>query len=112
MILLVQVSDSDGEMLKQIDGPVVPEWGGVGDPDAGYYAGLPGTAYAKILMEVWTQVTPTGAYWNPTRVVSDNRIPAMESDTTRYVFEASEVQRPRIYRLSVKLCSFAAPLLS
>jgi len=37
----------------------------------GYYAGLPGTAYAKILQEIRTEVTPTGAYWNPTRVLSD-----------------------------------------
>lgn len=74
--------------MIQIDGPVIPEWGGVGDPEAGYYAGLPGTVYAKVLQELWTEVTPTGAYWNPTRLVSDNRIPAMGSDTTRYVFES------------------------
>jgi hypothetical protein len=88
MILLVQVKDLDGKLLEQIEGPVVPEWGGVGDPDEGYFAGLPGTAYAKILQELWTEVSPTGAYWNPTRLVSDNRIPAMGCDTTRYVFKA------------------------
>jgi len=88
MILLLQVTDGRGESLIQIDGPVIPEWGGVGDPEAGYYAGLPGTVYAKVLQELWTEVTPTGAYWNPTRLVSDNRIPAMGSDTTRYVFES------------------------
>ena len=43
---------------------------------------------AKILMELWTEVTPTGAYWNPTRVVSDNRIPAFGSDTSVYTFAA------------------------
>jgi hypothetical protein len=89
MILLVQVKDADGNLLKQIDGPVVPEWGGVGNLVEGYYAGLPGTAYAKVLMEVWTEVAPTGAYWNPTRVVSDNRIPALGSDLTGYTFETS-----------------------
>ena len=39
---------------------------------------------------MWTEVTPTGAYWNPTRIISDNRIPAMESDTTSYAFQTSE----------------------
>jgi hypothetical protein len=63
----------------------------VGDPDRGYVAGLPGTAYAKILKELWTGVSPTGAYWNHTRIVSDNRIAAMESDETTYVFEPPTV---------------------
>ena len=45
-------------------------------------------ADAKVLEELWTGVTPTGAYWNPTRVVSDNRIPALANDTTAYTFAA------------------------
>lgn len=88
MILLVQATGADGKPLAQLDGPTVPEWGGVGDPERGYYAGLPGKAYAKVLEEVWTGVSPTGAYWNQTRVLSDNRIPARGSDTTTYVFTA------------------------
>ncbi len=88
MILLVEATGPDGESLGQADGPTVPDWGGVGDPAAGYFAGLPGTAYAKVLEELWTEVAPTGAYWNPTRVVSDNRIPAMQSDTTSYRFDS------------------------
>lgn len=39
-------------------------------------------------MELWTEIAPTGAYWNPTRIVSDNRIPAMGSDTSTFVFAA------------------------
>lgn len=88
MILLVQAKGSDDETLELLDGPVIPEWGGVGNPDAGYYAGLPGKIYAKTLMELWTEVSPTGAYWNPTRVVSDNRLAAFSSDISQYVFEA------------------------
>ncbi len=88
MILLVQATGPDREPLAQMDGPTVPEWGGVGDPAQGYYAGLPGKGYAKILMELWTEISPSGAYWNPTRVVSDNRIPAMGSDTSTYTFAA------------------------
>ncbi len=94
MILLVGATDGQGQALPLQDGPTVPEWGGVSKDevgrmkDDGYYAGLPGQGYAKILMELWTEISPTGAYWNPTRVVSDNRIPAFGSDTSSFVFAA------------------------
>jgi hypothetical protein len=89
LILIVQTFDEEGNSLTQLDGPTVPEWGGVGDPGEGYYAGLPGTGYAKILAELWTEVSPTGAYWNQTRVSSDTRIPAMETSSTSYIFAAA-----------------------
>lgn len=108
MILLVDVADSQGNPLPQVAGPTIPVWGGVPDPQAvttleGYYAGRPGTAYAKILQEMWTEVTPTGAYWNPTRILSDNRIPALESDTTEYTFEASSVSATSEVYVTVRL---------
>ncbi|MEW6716377.1 MAG: carboxypeptidase-like regulatory domain-containing protein [Chloroflexota bacterium] len=93
MILLVSATDGLGQALPLIDGPTVSDYGGVGDPAEGYYAGLPGKIYAKTLMELWTEVTPTGAYWNPTRIVSDNRLAAFESDTSMYVFQTSEVSK-------------------
>ena len=55
MILIVQAQGSDGTVLQQVAGPTIPEYGGVGDPDEGYYAGLPGVVYAKILMELWVR---------------------------------------------------------
>ena len=88
LILLVEAADAAGNPLVQLSGSAVPEWGGVGDPSQGYYAGLPGTAYARILEEVWTRVSPTGAYWNPTRVLSDNRIAAFATDLSSYAFGA------------------------
>lgn len=89
LLLLIDARDAQGQPLQQLAGPTVPAWGGAGDPAQGYYAGLPGQGYAKILKEKWTQVTPTGAYWNPTILVSDNRIPAMGSDSTAYTFAGS-----------------------
>ena len=89
LILLVDATDGAGSPLAQLDGPTVPEWGGVGgDPSQGYYAGLPGTAYARILEEAWTRVSPTGAYWNPTRVLSDNRIAAFATELSSHTFAA------------------------
>jgi hypothetical protein len=88
MILVVEAKDGQGQDLSLQDGPVLPEWCGVGDPARGYYAGLPGVAFAKILEELWTEVSPSGAYWNPTRVVSDNRLAVYETHTSRFIFSA------------------------
>jgi len=87
LILLVEASDSTGRSLPLVQGETVPEWGGVGDPGQGYYAGLPGKAYARVLAELWTEISPTGAYWNPTRLVSDNRLAPFASDASEYVFD-------------------------
>jgi hypothetical protein len=90
LILLVQAVNEQGQPLPLLEGPVVPDWGGTGDPAQGYYAGLPGKGYAKVLEELWTGVQPTGAYWNPTRIVSDNRIAALSTDSSRYRFAAPD----------------------
>ena len=66
----------------------MPEWGGIGDPSEGYCAGLPGKAFAKVLEETWTEITPSAAYWNPTRVLSDNRLAAFATDRSNYTFAA------------------------
>jgi hypothetical protein len=87
LILVVRATDGRGRPLTQAGGPTVPSWCGVGDPEDGCYAGLPGKAFAKVLEELWTGVSPTGAYWNPTRVVSDNRIPALATDSSTYRFD-------------------------
>jgi mono/diheme cytochrome c family protein len=90
LILLVQATDGQGRVLPQLDGPTVPEWGGVGDPSERYYAGLPGKGFAKVLEELWTGVSPSGAYWNPNRILSDNRLAAFTTDSSTYTFAASD----------------------
>lgn len=94
MILLLTVTDSDGQPLTQLAGPIIPDWGGIGDPVNGYYAGLPGVLYAKILSDFYTGETPTFAYWRQTRLVSDNRIPALETDESHYTFELPDDAGP------------------
>jgi len=93
LILLVRATDENGDPLIQENGPIIPEWGGIGDPEDGYYAGLPGKTYAKILQETWTEIMPSGAYWNPTQIVSDNRLAAFESDTSSYIFTANTSEK-------------------
>jgi hypothetical protein len=96
LILLVEAKNEAGEALPLLEGGTAPEWCGVGDPLKGYYAGLPGKAFAKILVELWTGIFPTGAYWNHTRVVSDNRLAAFATDTSRYLFAAPQQGNVRI----------------
>ena len=86
LLLLVDARSSLGQPLTLLKGSTIPEWGGVGDPAQGYYAGLPGMAYAKILEETWTGISPSGAYWNPTRLLSDNRIKAFSHAVSNYTF--------------------------
>jgi hypothetical protein len=86
LLLVVEATDGAGTALEQVGGPRLPAWAGVGDAARGYLAGLPGQAYAKILEELWTGISPTGAYWNNVRLVSDNRLAALASDTTSYAF--------------------------
>lgn len=87
LILLVEARDATGQLLAFTEGAIIPEWGGVGDPAAGYYGGLPGVLYAKILADFYTGELPTTAYWRQTRLVSDNRIAALASDVSNYTFE-------------------------
>ena len=41
-----------------------------------------------MLEELWTEISPSGAYWNQTRILSDNRLPAYGRDLSRYLFSA------------------------
>jgi len=88
MILLITPTDFSGQALTLYEGPVLPDWCGVGDPAEGDFAGLPGKAYARVLQELWTEISPTGAYWNPTRELSDTRLAAMGVDRSVFRFEA------------------------
>ncbi len=87
MILLVRAQGSTGNPAPLLEGPRLPDWVGQGDPAEGCFAGLPGKVYAKVLEELWTGVSPTGAYWNPTLIVSDSRLPAFATDRGRFTFE-------------------------
>jgi nitrate/TMAO reductase-like tetraheme cytochrome c subunit len=93
LILVVLATTTEGRPLSLLAGPTIPAWAGIGDPAKGNYAKLPGKAFAKVLEELWTEVSPTAAYWNQTRLVSDNRLAALATDASHYVFAAPEKAR-------------------
>ena len=86
-ILLVVSAKAGNRDLIPYNGPVIPAWGGAGTAPEDY-AGRPGRGYAKILEELWTEVAPTAAYWNPTVLRADTRIAALAQDVSEYDFLA------------------------
>jgi len=83
VFLIVKAIDKDGNPLQLEEGPSLPDW-------AGDLKGLPGVYFAKILEQMWTNVSPTAAYWTPTKIVEDTRLPAGETMATRYIFSATD----------------------
>jgi hypothetical protein len=79
MILTLAAIDDEGNALAQLSGPSVPDWGGP-------QAGLPGRAFAKVLRDVESGDAPVMTYWKQALIVSDNRIPALESDASTVTF--------------------------
>jgi hypothetical protein len=87
MILTVGAEDGQGRVLPLQDGSTVPAWGGA-------QAGLPGKAFAKVLRDVQTGEQPVVSYWKQALIASDNRIPALEGDTSTYAFRTGEAGAP------------------
>ena len=84
MILLVTAEDEGGNPLEFIDGSIVPDWGGNGE-DERDYGGLPGKGYARITADI--NGTFNVPVWRATRIASDNRIKAKETDESLYRFK-------------------------
>ncbi len=84
VLLIVQAKDANGRPLRLQTGPTLPNW-------AGDYAGQPGRYYAKILRDLATGETPTGAYWREIALVADTRIVALATDVSDYVFDVPTI---------------------
>jgi glucose/arabinose dehydrogenase/PKD repeat protein len=84
MILLVEAkSQNTGAPLNYIGMQAVHALGGEGNPQQGYYAGLPGKLYAKSHSDGRND----GVFYTEATTISwDNRIPALQSDETTYDF--------------------------
>jgi mono/diheme cytochrome c family protein len=87
ILLVISATDAAGRLLPLVSGPRIPDWGGEGSRPTDY-AGRPGRGYAKILEELWTEITPTAAYWNPTVLREDTRLAALATDLSEYEFRA------------------------
>jgi hypothetical protein len=79
IFLVVTATDEQDQPLELREGTTLPDW-------AGDLEGKPGAYFAKILQEIWTEIQPSGAYWNPTRIVEDTRLPALATHISSYEF--------------------------
>lgn len=102
MILLVEAYDpATGAPLAYLGDQVVHDLGGVGDPAQGYYAGLAGKFYAKVNRDA--QGNGPTFFTDAAAITFDNRIPALETDSTSYAFAlpgsgSYEIRTRLIYR--------------
>jgi hypothetical protein len=105
-ILLVTATDASGASLSFVptDSSTVPEYGGVGDPSRGDWAGLPGKGFAKL----FTDGTNEGVFFTEaTAIASDTRIPAGATDWSDYGFTLPDGFSP--VRIEAKLVYRRAP---
>jgi len=100
MILVVDAGTADGVRLEQLEGRVVPNWGGVGDPTEGNFATLPGKGYARVLVD---EFLVENVLFTEAVQAFDNRIPAGETDTSEYVFALPPKWQKQDVRADIRL---------
>jgi hypothetical protein len=111
MILLIEAwKEIDNMPLVFLGDQIVHDLGGVGDPNQGYYAGLPGKYYGKVNHDA-NGNGPT-FYTDATGITFDNRIPALETDTTQFTFQSPinsdyRIRARLIYRRSFRFLTDA-----
>jgi hypothetical protein len=99
LILVLDAKDQFGNSILQIDGPQIPNWGGINNAymESGGvkgYAGLPGKIFANLLIEKDTNISPSAAYWNETKpaqvtkdgIASDTRLGPGAKNVSAYYF--------------------------
>lgn len=102
MILLVEAyNPATGEPLPYEGDQIVHDLGGVGDPAQGYYAGMAGKFFAKVNHNA--QGNGPTFFTDAAGITFDNRIPALETDSSSYAFALPgngqyEVRTRLIYR--------------
>lgn len=75
---------SDQRKLVYASEQVIHPLGGVGDPEQGYFAGLPGKLFSKLIQD-FDGNAPT-FFTDAAAIVFDNRIPALTTDSSTYDF--------------------------
>lgn len=109
VMLLLNATDSGGKSLKMTRGSRLPDWTGRGKIEAGNYANLPGTVFAKVLKDAAGNLNVP--FWKAAAVAFDTRIRPKKTVTLEFEFaienaddeptvEASLIYRPVIKPLA------------
>jgi len=101
---------ADGKPLKQIAGDRIPEWGGEGTLEEGNCAGRPGKIFAKILCDELENFPAPS--WRRCTILSDSRIPAHQTDTSRYEFDLPEGKGAIAVRATLIYRRFFKPVIT
>ena len=88
VMLLLKASDSSGNSLKMIKGPRLPVWTGQGQVEAGNYAGLPGTVFARVLQDDHGNLNVP--FWKATAIAFDTRIRPKKTKSLEFIFELKD----------------------
>jgi hypothetical protein len=103
LLLVVTPKTKDGETLDQLadgGGPKVPDWGGVGDPAGGNFAGLPGKGYARVLVD---ENLVENVLFTEAVNEFDGRIHAGATDSTTYKFTLPSNWQKRDVRVDTQV---------
>jgi hypothetical protein len=111
VMLVLNVSDSNGTPLKMIKGDTLPPWAGEGALAQGNYAGVPGAMFARVLKDGEGHLNVP--FWRATGIASDTRIRPKTTVTLKFQFaltdpedeptaEADLIYRPVIKPLALK----------
>ncbi len=84
IMLVLKVLDSNGNPLKMVKGERLPEWTGKGKVEAGNYAGLPGSVFARVLQDDKGNLNVP--FWRATSIASDTRIRPKTTKKLSYEF--------------------------
>jgi hypothetical protein len=84
IMLVLKVVDSKGKPLKMLKGERLPGWTGKGKVEAGNYAGLPGSVFARVLEDDKGNLNVP--FWRATGIASDTRIRPKTTVTLSYEF--------------------------
>ncbi len=102
VMLVIGAVDSNGKPLKMTKGERLPEWTGKGKVEAGNYAGLPGSVFARVLQDDNGNLNVP--FWRATAIAADTRIRPKTTVTLSYEFALKDpedeptVEAKLIYR--------------
>jgi hypothetical protein len=85
LLLLVQAATEDGRQLALHSGPRIPPPGGVGLPQRGNYAGMPGKLYGKLLEGIGGE-SPV-PFWRAVQLSEDTRLDPDRPDACSFRFQ-------------------------
>jgi len=88
VMLLLNATDSAGKPLQMLSGDRLPEWTGVGKPEQGNFAGLPGAVFARILKDDRGRLHVP--FWQATGIAMDTRIRPKTTVTRTYEFALAD----------------------